>query len=153
MTGTGDEMTRVDHPTATSERTADEGCVSVTGPHRDFHLADALGWREGDVYVLKSPEFGVLAEDEDFAAALDVFVGRLFDYASMLYELVDAGTATMDEAQEFATLSARLFPMLQTMREEERAKRRPRGRQRGSGSGHWQHRGTPASASAQLSRA
>ncbi len=144
-------MMRVDHPTATSERTADEGCVSITGPHRDFHLANALGWREGDVYVLKSTEFDVLAEDEDFDAALDVFVARLVEYGSMLHELVDAETATEDEAREFATLSARLFPMLQTMREKERAKRRPRGRQRGSGSGHWRHRGTPASGSTRLS--
>ena len=146
-------MTRVDPPTATSERTADEGCVSIAGPHEDFHLADALGWREGDVYVLKSPEFGVLAEDEDFDAVLDLFVSRLLEYSAMLYELVEAGTATEDEAQEFATLSTRLFPLLQAMREEESAKRRPRGRRRGSGSGHWRHRGTPASASARLSRA
>lgn len=147
-------MTAIEAPTATSERTADEGCVSITGPHRDFHLTDALGWREGGVYVLKSPEFGVLAEDEDFDAALEVFVARLLEYGTMLYELVEAGTATEDEAQEFATLSTRLFPLLQAMREGENAKRRPRGgRRRGSGSGHWRHRGTPASASAQLSRA
>lgn len=144
-------MTRVDPPTATSERTADEGCVSITGPHRDVYLADALGWREGDVYVLKSPEFGVLAEDEDFAAALDVFVARVLEYASMLHELVDAGTATEDEAQEFGTLSTRLFPLLQAMRADESAKRRPRSRRRGSGSGHWRHRGTPASGSTRLS--
>ena len=80
-------MTRVEPPTATSERSADEGCVSIRGPHRDFHLTDALAWREGDVYVLKSPEFGVLAEDEDFDAALDVFVSRLIEYGSMLCEL------------------------------------------------------------------
>lgn len=144
-------MTRVDHPTATSERTADEGCVTVAGPHRDFHLANALAWLEGNVYVLKSTEFDVLSEDEDFDAALDVFVARLIEYGSMLHELVDAGTATEDEAREFATLSARLFPVLQAMREEERTKRRPRGRQRGAGSGHWRHRGTPASGSARLS--
>jgi hypothetical protein len=141
-------MTRVDPPTATSERTADEGCVSITGPHREFHLADAISWREDDVYVLKSPEFGVLAEDEDFDAALDVFVARLFEYGTMLSELVEAGTATEDEGQEFATLSARLFPLFQAMRDEESAKRRPRSRRRGSGSGHWRHRGTPASGSA-----
>lgn len=146
-------MTRVEPPTATSERSADEGCVSIRGPHRDFHLTDALAWREGDVYVLKSPEFGVLAEDEDFDAALDVFVSRLIEYGSMLCELVDAGSATEDEAQEFATLSARLFPLFKAMRADESAKRRPRSRRRGSGSGNWRHRGTPASASAQLSRA
>jgi len=144
-------MTRVEPPTAASERTAEEGCVSISGPHGDVYLADALGWREGDVYVLKSPEFGVLSEDEDFAAALDVFVARLFEYGSMLHELVDAGTATEDEAQEFGVLSTRLFPLLQAMRADESAKRRPQGRRRGPGSGHWRHRGTQASGSARLS--
>jgi hypothetical protein len=146
-------MTRVEPPTATSERTADEGCVSVSGPHRDFHLSDALAWREGDVYVLKSMEYDVLAEDEDFDAALDTFISRLFDYTSMLQELVDAKTATEDEANEFAALSMRFFPLAQAIYEEESAKRarRPRSRRRGSGSGHWRHRGTPASGSTRLS--
>ncbi len=146
-------MTRVEPPTATSEQTAEEGCVSVSGPHRDFYLSDALAWLEGDVYVLKSMEFDVLAEDENFDAALDTFISRLFDYTSMLQELVDAKTATEDEADEFAALSMRFFPLAQAIHDEESAKRarRPRGRRRGSGSGHWRHRETPASGSTRLS--
>lgn len=143
-------MTAARTPTATSERTADEGCVLVAGTDRDFPLAETRAWREGDVYVLKSVEFDVLAEDEDFNEAVDIFISRLLDYASMLRELVDAKTATDDEVDEFAALAVRFFPLIQAVHEDENAKRaqRPRSRRRGSGSGHWQHRGTPASGSA-----
>jgi hypothetical protein len=145
MTGPGDKMTR-EAPIATSEKVAEEGCVLASG----FFLSEAVSWREGDVYVLRGTEFDVLAEDEDFATAVDTFVDRLFDYAGMLSELVAEDAATDDEREAFATLSARFFPLFQAMESAER-KRRPPSRKRGSGTGHWRHRGTPASGSPRLS--
>lgn len=134
-----------------SETSADLGCVFVRGPHRDYQLSDALAWREGDLYVLRSTEFDVMAEDEDFDAAVDTFIARLTDYAIMLYELVETGDATTDEHELFHTLAGRLLPIGRDMDASER-RRRPRARRRrGSRSGHWRHCGTRASGSAQLS--
>jgi hypothetical protein len=148
--GVDDEMTR-EPPTATSQESADAGCIFVSGPHRDYVLSDAVGWREGRTFVLRSSEFDVMAEDEDFEAALDLFVGRLADYSIMLYELVEAGDATEEEEAAFRTLSGRFLPLVQATKQSSERRRRPRSRRRGSGSGHWRHRGTPASGSAQLS--
>jgi len=138
-------------PTATTQDTADEGSVFVSGPHRDYVLSDALGWREGDIFVLRSSEFDIMAEDEDFESALTVFIARLADYTIMLYELVEAGDATEDEAETFRVLSGRLAPLAQAA-QQDTTRRRPQ-RRRGSGSGHWRHRGTQASGSVPLSAA
>jgi hypothetical protein len=137
-------------PTATSQESAEAGCVFISGPHRDYVLSDALGWREDDTYVLRSTEFDVMAEDEDFGTALDTFIARLADYSVLLYELVEAKDATEEEEQAFRTLSGRFLPLVQAV-QGSGEKRRPRSRRRGSGSGHWRHRGTPASGSARLS--
>jgi hypothetical protein len=127
-------------PTATTQDTADEGSVFVSGPHRDYVLSDALGWREGDIFVLRSSEFDIMAEDEDFESALTVFIARL-----------EAGDATEDEAETFRVLSGRLAPLAQAA-QQDTTRRRPQ-RRRGSGSGHWRHRGTQASGSVPLSAA
>lgn len=143
-----------DLPTATSEETAEEGCVLVRGPHRDYILSDAVAWREGATYVVRSIEFDVLAEDEDFEKALDVFICRLIDYTSLLHEQVEAKHATPEESSMFTELAERFFPLLQAMppgREGRRLRWPPR--RRGSRSGHWQHRGTPVSGSTRLSNA
>jgi hypothetical protein len=121
----------------------------VSGPHRDYRLSDAFGWREGDVFVLRSSEFDIMAEDEDFESALAVFIARLADYAIMLYELVEAGDATEEEAETFRLLSGRLAPLAQAA-QQDTERRRPR-RRRESGSGHWRNRGTQASGSVPLS--
>lgn len=141
-------------PTATSEDTADEGCVVVHGPHRDYRLSDAVAWREGTTYVIRSSEFDLLAEAEDFSAALDMFICRLLDYTALLHEQVEAKQATPDESRAFAELATRFFPLVQAMQQERNRTRRqrPSGR-RGSGSGHWRHRGTPVSGSPRLSNA
>jgi len=141
-------------PTATSEEAADEGCVLVQGPHRDYVLSDAVAWREGATYVVRSTEFDVLAEDEDFKEALDVFICRLIDYTSLLHEQVETKQATPDESSTFTELAERFFPLVQAM-QQDRAKPRLRWppRRRGSRSGHWRHRGTPVSGSARLSNA
>lgn len=138
----------LEFPTATTQDTADAGIVVVSGPHRDYVLSDALGWREGDLFILRSSEFDILAEDEDFESALAVFIARLVDYAIMLYELVEARDATEEETETFRVLSGRLAPLAQ----EDVRRRQPK-RRRGSGSGHWRHRGTPASDSVPLSAA
>jgi hypothetical protein len=140
-----------DLPTATTQDAADAGCVVVSGPHRDYVLSDALCWREGDVFVLRSSEFDVMAEDEDFESVLAVFIKRLADYTILLYELVEAGDATEDEAETFRVLSGRLAPLAQAAQQDTK-RRRPQ-RRRGSGSGHWRHRGTQASGSVPLSAA
>lgn len=144
-------MTR-ELPTATSEQAADEGCVLVQGPHRDYVLSNAIAWREGATYVIRSSEFDVLAEDEDFNEALDVFICRLLDYTSLLHEQVEAEQATPEESKAFAELATRFFPLVQaTQQERDRPKRRWPSRRRGSGSGHWRHRGTQVSGSPRLS--
>jgi hypothetical protein len=145
-----DEMT-LEPPTATTEASAETGCVFVRGPHRDYNLSDALGWREGDLFVLRSTEFDVMAEAEDFEETLDVFIGRLADYSTVLYELVERGEATEDEVEAFRKLSGRFVPLVQAVQPETKKRRRPRSRRRGSGTGHWRHRGTRASGSARLS--
>jgi hypothetical protein len=141
----------LDLPTATSQDSADAGTIFVSGPHRDYVLSDALGWREGDVFVLRSSEFDIMAEDEDFESAVTVLIARLADYTIMLYELVEAGDATDEEAEAFRVLSGRLAPLAQAA--QQGTKRRRPQRRRGSGSGHWRHRGTPVSGSAPLSAA
>lgn len=98
-------------PTATSEQTAEEGCVLVRGAHRDYILSDAVAWREGETYIIRSSEFDVMAEDEDFGEAVDVFVCRLLDYTSMLHDLVQNNQATPDEATAFTELAGRFFPL------------------------------------------
>lgn len=35
-------------------------------PRRDRELSEARAWREDGVYTLRSTEFDVIAEDEDF---------------------------------------------------------------------------------------
>lgn len=134
-------------PTATSENSADRGCVfagvSQGSPHL---LARADAWREGDTYVIRSTQFDVIAEDEDFGRALDTFVTWLFDRATQLAELVDDGKATEDEGHTFAELSARVFPLL---REIEMQERRLHIRRRRATS-TWRHHGTQASSSGPL---
>lgn len=142
----------LDLPTATSQETADAGSVFVGNPHGgDYLLSDASSWREGALFVLRSSEFDVMAEDEDFETALGVFIARLVDYSIMLHELVEAGDATEEEAEAFRVLSGRLLPLVAMAQSKER--RRPRLWRRGSGSGRWRHRGTPVSGSAPLSAA
>jgi hypothetical protein len=138
-------------PTATTEDTADAGSVVISGPHRDYILSDAVAWREGDVFVLRSSDFDIMAEDEEFETALAIFIGRLVDHAIMLYELVEEGDATDEEAETFRVLSGRLAPLAQTEQQQDTKGRRRLPRRRGSGSGHWRHRGTQASGSVPLS--
>jgi hypothetical protein len=137
-------------PVATREQAAELGCVFVSGPDGEHQLSEARAWREKGVYTLRSTEFDVIAEDEDFDRAIDVFVVWLIDYAALLAERVDAGKATEDEARTFAVLSARLFPLL---REAQQERRRHIRRRRAPSSGHWRHQGTQASSSARLSAA
>jgi len=137
-------------PAATSEQAAELGCVFVSGPDGDHELSEARAWCEDGVYTLRSTEFDVIAEDEDFDVAIDVFVAWLIDYAALLAERVDSGKATEDEARTFAVLSARLFPLL---REAEQERRRHSRRRRMPSSRHWRHQGTQASSSARLSAA
>lgn len=137
-------------PTATSEDSADHGCVfagvSQGAPHL---LARADAWREDGTYVIRSTQFDVIAVDEDFDRALDTFVTWLFDRAAQLAELVGGGEATEDEERTFAALSARVFPLL---REIELRERRLHIRRRRATSS-WRHHGTQASSSGQLSAA
>jgi hypothetical protein len=137
-------------PAATSEQAAELGCIFVSSPDGDHQLSEARAWREDGVYTLRSTEFDVIAEDEDFDVAIDVFVAWLIDYGALLAERVDSGKATEDEGRTFAVLSARLFPLL---REAEQERRRHIRRRRMPSSGHWRHQGTQASSSARLSAA
>lgn len=137
-------------PAATSEQSAEQGWVFVSGPDGDCKLSEARAWLEDGVYVLRSTEFDVIAEDEDFDRTIDVFVTWLLDHAALLAELVDTGKATEDEAATFAVLSARLFPLL---RASEAERRRHIRRRRAPSSGHWRHHETPASSSSRLSAA
>jgi hypothetical protein len=137
-------------PDASSEQSAELGFVFVSGPEGDYKLSEASAWREDDVYVLRSTEFDVIAEDEDFDRAIDIFVTWLLDHAALLAELVDTGKATEDEAATFAILSARLFPLLRASEAERRQHIR---RRRAPSSGHWRHHGTQAGNSSRLSAA
>jgi len=139
-----------DLPVAASEQVAELGWIFVSGPGGDQQLSQARAWREDGVYTLRSSEFDVIAEDEDFDVAIDVFVAWLIDYAALLAERVDSRKATEDEARIFAVLSARLFPLL---REAEQERRRHVRRRRAPGTGHWRHQETRASGSARLSAA
>jgi len=137
-----------DHPVAASEQAAELGWVFVSGPDGDRQLSQATAWHEDGVYTLRSAEFDVIAEDEDFDVAIDIFVAWLIDYAALLAERVDSRKATEDEARTFAVLSARLFPLL---REAEQEKRRHIRRRRAPSTGHWRHQETQANGSARLS--
>jgi hypothetical protein len=137
-------------PAATSESAAELGCIVVSSPAGDQMLSEARSWREGGVYTLRSTEFDVIAEDEDFDRAIDVFVAWLIDHAALLAELVDSEKATEEEAKTFAVLSARLFPLLQAAEQERRQHVR---RRRAPSVGRWRHQGTQANSSARLSAA
>jgi hypothetical protein len=137
-------------PVAAGEQAAELGWVFISGPGGDRRLSQARAWHEDGVYTLRSTEFDVIAEDEDFGVAIDVFVAWLIDYAALLAERVDSGKATEDEAHTFAVLSARLFPLL---REAEREQRRHIRRRRAPSTGHWRHQETQANGSARLSAA
>jgi hypothetical protein len=139
-----------DPPVAESEQTAELGWVFTSGPDGGRQLSQARAWHEDGVYTLRSTEFDVIAEDEDFDRAIDAFVAWLIDHATLLADLVDAGKATDEEARTFVVLSARLFPLLRTAEQEHRRHIR---RRRAPGAGHWRHQETQASGSARLSAA
>lgn len=142
-----------DVPTATTEADAEPGCVTIgVGGRREQRLSDAVAWREGAVYIVHSTEFDVMAEDEDFREAVDLFAHRVFEYAAMLAEVVEQGDATEEEERALATIAARVMPLLEaSKRRESRRWQMPRLRQQRSG--HWRHRGTQAKSSSQLSAA
>lgn len=144
------QMTPSAPPTATTEETADYGCVlGMIGDYRQL-LSHADAWHEEGVYIVRSTEFDVMAEHEDFDQALDKFVTWLFDYADRLAELVSAEKATDDEHTTFTTLSARLLPLAH---EAERHREDQRHTQRRRRANIWRHQETPASSSGRLSAA
>lgn len=145
------EMTPSPPPTATSEETAERGCVlasAAPGGRRQL-LSHADAWREGDLYVIRSTEFDVMAEHERFDHALDMFVTWLIDHGAQLAELIDAGDATGDERETFALLSARVFGLLQEAEQHERRLHLRRRRR----TGIWRHHETQAGNSGRLSTA
>jgi hypothetical protein len=135
-------------PTATSENEAESGCVAARVGALEQRLSDAVAWREDGLYVIRSTEFDLMAEDEDFAGALDIFTRRVFDYAAMLADLVSSGEATDGELAVFSTVSARVVPLAQALEQETRRLRLPRLRTQRSG--HWRRRATPANGSSRL---
>ncbi|HTA98685.1 MAG TPA: hypothetical protein VK730_13715 [Solirubrobacteraceae bacterium] len=144
-----DNRSRV--PTATSEESADLGRVSVSARGEQCVLSDAAAWLEDGVFVIRSTEFDVMAEDEDFKEALDLFANRIFDYADMLGTLVSDNRATPAERETLADLSSRVIPWMTAV---ERASNRLHfrlPRLRNTRTGHWQHRATQASGSSRLS--
>jgi hypothetical protein len=138
-------------PTAISEETAEHGCVLASASHGGVRhlLSHADAWREGGVYVIRSSEFDVIAEHENFDQALDMFVTWLIDRAGQFAELVGGGEATEDERQTFAVLSARVFPLLHAAEQQQRRLHIRRRR----ATGVWRHQGTQASSSGRLSTA
>ncbi len=136
-------------PTATSESGAESGCVTLRVRNVERDISSAVTWREDGVYIIRSTEFDLLVEDEDFKGALDLFVRRTFDYAAMLAALASSGDATDDELAAFSVISTRLVPLIQELEQEARRPRLPRLRTQRSG--HWRRRGTQASSSSRLS--
>lgn len=138
-------------PTATSEDHADFGQVWVSAHGEECGLSDAAAWIDDGVFIIRSTEFDVMAEDEDFKEALNLFANRIFDYAGMLGELVSENRATPAERETLADLSSRVIPWMTAV---ERASNRLHfrlPRLRNTRTGHWQHRATRASDSSRLS--
>jgi len=98
-------MSNAPLPTATSEANAEAGCVVV----EDVPISQAEAWLEDGVYVVRSTEFDLLAEDEDFYEALGLFSDRAADYATALSELISSHEATEDEERLAGLLSRRLI--------------------------------------------
>ncbi len=144
-------MSNAPLPTATSEANAEAGCVVV----ENVPLSQAEAWREDGVYVIRSTEFDLLAEDEDFYEALGLFIDRAADYATALSELISSHEATADEERLAGLLSRRLIAAFMAAEERRRQERRRRGlfQRRGPRTGHWRHRETQADSSTHLSPA
>jgi hypothetical protein len=147
-------MTPSPPPTATSEENAERGCVlGVLGDLRQL-LSDAEAWHEGNVYIIRSTEFDVIAEDKDFDQALDKFGTWIIDYAGHLADLVSSHDATSDELETFATLSARILPLFKEMEHQESRQRKESQRRhahRRRRANIWRHHATQASNSGRLS--
>jgi hypothetical protein len=144
-----DNRSRV--PTATSEDDAELGQVWVSAHGEQCGLSDAAAWIDGGVFIIRSTEFDVMAEDEDFKGALDLFANRIFDYADMLGELVSGNRATPAERETFADLSSRVIPWLKAVDQARSRLHFRLPRLRNTRTGHWQHRATQASGSSRLS--
>jgi hypothetical protein len=98
------------------------GCVVV----ENVPLSQAEAWLEDGVYVIRSTEFDLLAEDEDFYEALGLFIDRAADYATALSELISSHEATEDEECLAGLLLRRLIAAFMAAEERRRAQR-PRG--------------------------
>jgi hypothetical protein len=144
-------MSNAPVPTATSESDADAGCVVV----ENVPISQAEAWLEDGVYVIRSTEFDLLAEDEDFDEALSLFIDRAADYATALSELISSHEATEDEERLAGILSRRLIAAFMAAEERSRQEQRRRGlfQRRGPRNGHWRHRETQAGSSTHLSPA
>jgi hypothetical protein len=144
-------MSNAPVPTATSETNAETGCVVV----EDVPISQAIAWLEDGVYIVRSTEFDLLAEDEDFSEALSLFIDRAADYATALSELISSHEATEDEGRLAGILSRRLIAAFMAAEERRRRERRRRGlfQRRGPRAGHWRHRETQAGSSTHLSPA
>jgi len=143
-----------DIPTATTEGDAEAGCVTLTSSGiAEQPLSDAVAWREDGVYIVRSTEFDMSAEDERFQDALDLFAHRTFEYAAMLAELAQKDEATEEERRVLSLISERVFPFMEAVERREERRRWLIPRRRLQRTGHWRHRGTQAKSSSQLSRA
>ena len=144
-------MSNAPIPTATSETNAEAGCVVA----ENVPISQAEAWLEDGVYIVRSTEFDLLAEDEDFSEALSLFINRAADYAVILSELISSHEATEDEERLAGILSRRLIAAFMAAEERSRRKQRRRGlfQRRGPRTGHWRHRETQAGSSTHLSPA
>lgn len=151
------KMTASPPPTANSRETAERGCVlAAIGDYRQL-LSHAEAWQEDGLYIVRSTEFDLMADDEDFDQALDKFATWLLDYGTHLATLAGEREATDDELETFATISARILPLFQKMEQQDEARQRKedpsRHAQRKRRANIWRHQETRASSSGQLSAA
>jgi hypothetical protein len=136
----------------TTENTPPEGTpdAPILGAIHRFGVivSKVEHWRDEGVYFIRSCEFDLYAEDEDFQTAVVRFGESFEDLAHYLGELVEREDATEAETETFVLVAARYLDIEQ--REDADRRRhsllnlRLRRRRR---SGHWALRTTPNSSS------
>jgi hypothetical protein len=118
-----------------TEQTAELGCILTP---QGVTLALAERWYEDGLHVIRSTEFDLIAEHEDPATVVDIFVDNLVDYALGLSELQVSGDITEHEQQTLALIAPRFYEAArQTDLENRRRRVRVHLRQRDQRTGHW----------------
>lgn len=117
-------------------------------PGELYLLSAAERWIEDGTHVVRSLEYDLTVEGDDWDDAIQAFIEQSFEYLVLLAELVESGEATPGEHRAFDVLGSRAAKIVA---DEERRRERRRGfrlrKGRHSSGGQWQGPSTPRNSS------